>query len=240
MIPAIVHQMWKTETIPARFERSPDSWRRFHPGWEFKLWTDASINQFVECHYPALWPTFADYSDQIQRVDAARYMILHHFGGLYSDLDIECLRSMDELRAHEVVLPETSPVGFSNDLMMTQAGHPLFDKLVSELIMSKQRWSRWYVPRHFRVMLTTGPLHLTRVARSFVSSKRVHVLSPAEYSSQLRDSAYVYHWPGDTWAGWDTHLFVFLHKRWKLILLALLIALAVVVMMQGTPAQVRD
>jgi mannosyltransferase OCH1-like enzyme len=31
------------------------------------------------------------------RADSARYMYMYKYGGLYADLDMECLRPMDEL-----------------------------------------------------------------------------------------------------------------------------------------------
>jgi mannosyltransferase OCH1-like enzyme len=156
--------------------------------------------------YPRLWPLYRRYPEQIQRVDAARYMLLHHYGGVYADLDIECLRPFDDLRRHRVVLPVTAPSGFSNDLMMTEPGHPLFATLIERLEESLSRWGHWYVPRHFRVLLTTGSLHLSLATKHSPGREDVHALSPALYSSQDRDRAYVFHWPGNTWAGWDTKL----------------------------------
>jgi len=43
MIPRILHQTWKNEAVPAEFSNYVESWRRFHPGWDFKLWTDAEL-----------------------------------------------------------------------------------------------------------------------------------------------------------------------------------------------------
>jgi hypothetical protein len=48
-----------------------------------------------------------------------------------------------------VVLPRTAPV--SNDLMLTVPGHPLIAALVAGMGASRGRWSRWWMPRHFRV-----------------------------------------------------------------------------------------
>jgi mannosyltransferase OCH1-like enzyme len=165
--------------------------------------------------YPEMWPLYRRYPEQIQRVDAARYMLLHHFGGVYADLDIECLRPFDTLREHRVVLPVTAPAGFSNDLMMSEPGHPLFATLIEHLERSLARWGRWYVPRHFRVLLTTGSLHLSLVTKQSPERADVYALPPELYSSQDRDHAYVYHWPGNTWAGWDTKLITGVYYRGK-------------------------
>lgn len=218
--------MWKTDAIPARFSDAVASWRRFHPEWRYELWTHERMEAFVREQYPSCLPLFLGYPDQIQRVDAVRYMILHHFGGMYADLDIECLRSFAPLRAHQVVLPKTKPVGYSNDLMLSVPGHPLFALLIERLAHSERWWGRWFIPRHFRVMLTTGPLHLTNTFRTFDSPELVHVLDESLYSSQNREVAYVYHWPGNTWAHWDTHVFVFIQHHWKVLVLGLAVVMA--------------
>ena len=52
-------------------------------------------------------------------------MLLYKFGGFYMDLDIECHKPMDALRAYPFIMPQTRPVGFSNDfLASTPGGQP--------------------------------------------------------------------------------------------------------------------
>jgi len=214
-IPRIIHQTWKSVQVPARFQAAAQSWRDRHPGWEYVLWTDADIDRFVRDHFPQIVPLFRRYPDQIQRVDAFRYLLLQRVGGIYADLDIECLQSFESLRAHRVVLPITAPVGLSNDLMMAVPGHPLFQALIDGLPPAFRAWQHWWIPRHFRVLQTTGSLYVTRIHRQARSSSDVHLLSPELYSSQDRSRALVFHLPGDTWAGWDTHVLKFLYARWR-------------------------
>ena len=213
-IPPIIHQTWKSVEVPARFQAAARSWRDRHPGWEYALWTDADIDRFVRDHFPELVALFERYPDQIQRVDAFRYLLLHRVGGVYADLDIECLRSFEPLRAHPVVLPRTAPLGLSNDLMMAAPGHPLFQALIDGLPAAFRAWQHWWIPRHFRVLQTTGSLYVTRIHRQ-AGTPDVYLLPPELYSSQDRSRALVFHLPGDTWAGWDTHALKFLYARWR-------------------------
>ena len=213
-IPRIIHQTWKSVDVPARFQAAAQSWRDRHPGWEYVLWTDADIDRFVCDHFPQIVPLFRRYPDQIQRVDAFRYLLLQRVGGIYADLDIECLQSFESLRAQRVVLPITAPVGLSNDLMMAVPGHPLFQALVDGLPAAFRAWQHWWIPRHFRVLQTTGSLYVTRIHRQ-VRPPDAYLLPPDLYSSQDRSRALVFHLPGDTWAGWDTHVLKFLYARWR-------------------------
>ena len=51
-----------------------------------------------------------------------RYVLLYKFGGFYMDLDIECHKPMDALRAYPFIMPQTRPVGFSNDFLASTPG----------------------------------------------------------------------------------------------------------------------
>ena len=49
-------------------------------------------------------------------------MLLYKFGGFYMDLDIECHKPMDALRAYPFIMPQTRPIGFSNDFLASTPG----------------------------------------------------------------------------------------------------------------------
>jgi mannosyltransferase OCH1-like enzyme len=74
-----------------------ETWKYYHPKWEYKLWTDVDNFKLVETHYPWFLPTYKSLPSNIQRADVVRYIYMHHFGGVYADLDIECLKPLEEL-----------------------------------------------------------------------------------------------------------------------------------------------
>ena len=214
-IPAIIHQIWMSGEPPPRLASAAASWREQHPSWEYRLWTEVTLAELVRTQYAELWDLYRGYPEMIQRVDAARYMLLHHFGGVYADFDVECVRPLEPLRTHRVVLPATDPLGLANDLMLAQPRHPVFASIVGRLPQSFSAWQRPYVPRHFRILLTTGSLHLTRSVARAAERSEVHVLPREAYSSQDRATAYVYHWPGNGWAAWDTRLLTGIYYGWR-------------------------
>lgn len=52
-----------------------------------QLWSEKSSRDFIETHYPWFLRTYDRYRFPVQRVDAVRYFILMHYGGIYLDLD---------------------------------------------------------------------------------------------------------------------------------------------------------
>ena len=214
MIPRIIHQTWKDADVPARFRAAQASWRDAHPAWEYRFWSDQDLDALVRESAPGVLPLYQRYPEQIQRVDAARYVILREFGGLYADLDLHCLRAFDDLLDHDVVLPRTTPFGLSNQLMLAVPGHPLFRRVVEDLPIGFRRWQRPWFPRHLRVLASTGPLFLTGRFRAYGSTDGFRILSLEEHCHGKPAKNRVRNLRGNTWARWDSHVINFFHDNW--------------------------
>lgn len=196
------------------------------------FWTDEDISRFVEDKYPWFFPTFCSYPDNIQRVDAVRYLILYEFGGIYSDLDIICIRSLEPLLCHEVAIPATKPCGYSNDLMLAEPKHPFFLQTIYSLEKAHHHFSKHkFLPRHFRIMLSTGSLYLTRQHQIFPHKEKVFII-PGQLYSGSTETSFVRHTVGNSWHGWDSRLLGLVHESgWIVLLLGVLFLCAVYLLM---------
>jgi len=169
------------------------------------LWSDASSRNFIAEYYPWFLSTFDGYVYPIQRADVIRYFVLHRFGGIYMDLDIGCRRNMDPLLYFEVILPQTIPVGVSNDLMFSEKGHPFMDLVIHNLIT----FDHTYGTNYPTVMFSTGPMFLSAQYGLWPKDvsegmeRQVRVLPKRWYGknahpSQMTDS-YFDHYYGSSW-----------------------------------------
>jgi len=79
--------------ISAKYEN--ESGTTHPPISEYILWTDRSSRDFIQEHYPWFLDTFDGHKYPIQRTYAIRYFILFHFGGIYVNVDVGCLRRFD-------------------------------------------------------------------------------------------------------------------------------------------------
>lgn len=144
-IPRIIHQTWKTESLPDDFARYRESVRALHPGWEHRLWTDDDNRRLISEHYPWFLDTYDSYKHNIERVDAVRYFILLRHGGLYLDLDMECLKPIDDMLQadglHFSLLagPDIENTIIGNALMAAPKGHAFFSYLTKKLSHLKTR-----------------------------------------------------------------------------------------------------
>ncbi len=97
IIPKIVHQTWKTKNVPEKCKEWVKSWKEKNPGWEYRLWTDEDNRNLIKGYFPRFLRIYDSFHKPIYRADIARYCIIYIHGGVYADLDFECLKPMEEL-----------------------------------------------------------------------------------------------------------------------------------------------
>ena len=188
------------------------------------LWTDASSREFIAEHYSWFLDTFDNYTYPIQRADAIRYFVLYHFGGVYIDLDIGCLRPVDPLLIYPVILPKTIPVGISNDLMFAERHHPLLEQTIHNLINFDHSW----VLNYPTVMFSTGPMFLSAQYGLYVAAHRntafqdIRILPKALYGKNAKEDeaphSFFSHFYGSSWHADDAAFIGFLSSWGKFLM----------------------
>lgn len=65
---------------------------------QYKFWTLNDAIQLIDEHYPYFSYFFkSDHTFQIVKCDIFRYILMYHFGGIYTDLDFICIKPFHEL-----------------------------------------------------------------------------------------------------------------------------------------------
>lgn len=98
MIPKIIHQIWLGSPVPRQLRSFHESWKRLHPDWECRLWSEKDLDWLKnkKLYDNAFVHAKKDAGYQFQS-DLARYEILYRFGGVYIDMDTEPIKPIDEL-----------------------------------------------------------------------------------------------------------------------------------------------
>lgn len=135
-IPRILHQIWFGPAIPRKYLIQIQMWRSHHPGWEYRLWTEADLDEFDSDIVKLIRQ--ADCFGQ--KGDILRMAVLQKYGGLYADVDYDCYRSCEILndsfdfyttmRGFPVLhmqFPDAfpSPIAVCNSLVGSIANHPI-------------------------------------------------------------------------------------------------------------------
>ncbi|KAJ4399440.1 hypothetical protein N0V91_009449 [Didymella pomorum] len=108
---------------------APELCLKFNPSFEIRIWNETEAHTLIETEYPWFIPTYDTYKHPIQRVDALKYFVLYHFGGVYMDLDIACRRPLEPLLQFPAWFPEASPLGVNNDLMANTASFRILPQI---------------------------------------------------------------------------------------------------------------
>ena len=176
---------------------------------------------FIAREYSWFLPIYDSYTDNIKRADAIRYFLLYHFGGVYVDLDFQCLKPLDTLLEGKELVMGWEPAAhvsrfvsenrglnhmICNAFLASRPSHPFWEHVFKHLVESKD----------IAVVLdATGPFLLTRAYDSYadiqiltiVQSDLLYPLSSQESRNkalkidQIRglEKAYAIHYWSGSW-----------------------------------------
>ena len=189
-IPKIIHQVWSNieEPLPDFFRGLMETWKEHHPDWEYILWDNDKMNGFIQEFYPEYWISYNSVKYNIQKWDIIRYFILYHYGGMYADVDYECLDSLEPLLENNkgcYFSPETAPrdtsLGlnnyFNNALMISVPRHP-FMQLIIESVFRELAANKNYANKTIEVLSTTGPIFLTNLYNGHPDTSDIYIIPP--------------------------------------------------------------
>lgn len=186
-IPARIHQTWRSHQLPARLAQYHASWRQHHPDWEVTLYDDRECAEFVAAHYPQLLALYLAYPLAVQRADLFRCLVVHHRGGLYADIDMQCLRPLDRFRAlggavfsveARLTAQRQGELGYragfqvANCIFAAQPGHWFLARLIEALVQQAARAVRCDAD----VEEAGGPRLLTRLYYDLAAQEREEIV----------------------------------------------------------------
>jgi inositol phosphorylceramide mannosyltransferase catalytic subunit len=128
-IPRQFHRVWVgTAPIPDEFEEYGRTWLLHHPRWDMRTWTEDLLP-------PSIRPEALDrLRHPVERSDILRLELLRLYGGVYVDMDFECLRSIEALiDGLDFFVGESRPGRVTNAIIGSVPGHPILERAVREL-----------------------------------------------------------------------------------------------------------
>lgn len=218
LIPKIIHQTYKNETIPEVWQYPQQTVKKLNPDYEYILWTDQTARDFIEENYNWFLPTFDSYPYPIMRADAIRYFILSHYGGIYIDLDNGCEMNLDPLLTFPAWLRKTKPTGISNDLMGSVPNHPFFTKVIDNLEKYNRNWFVSYIT----IMYSTGPLFLSVIWKKYKrwgvpDGGTVRILVNPNSKTEPHRTWFFFTEKGSSWHLADAKFIMQMGKHWILM-----------------------
>ncbi|QWD92030.1 hypothetical protein ICV00_04700 [Polynucleobacter asymbioticus] len=180
LIPKLIHQIWLGSPVPSKYDDWRASWKKFHPEYEYQLWTDKEILEFGLVNEAA----YLQSKNPAVKSDIARCEILHRLGGIYADTDFECLARFDsKLMGVSCFLGQTftNQPEFNNAIM----GCAPKNKLMSLMIESLEK--PVLHNNAIEIIKQTGAIKLTNLFFEYSLYENENIL--------ILPSDYFYPWP---------------------------------------------
>jgi hypothetical protein len=120
------------------------------------FWLDADNRALFEKHLPKYLPKYDSFTTSISKADFSRFAYLYVYGGVYADLDVECLRPL------EFIFEAKSGQKKPGVVLGMMGDRPTFEHAIPNAWMSS-------VPRH--------PLWLTCIEMAYQVPGRIEAVA---------------------------------------------------------------
>jgi inositol phosphorylceramide mannosyltransferase catalytic subunit len=115
--------------FPDEFRPYQESWLRFHSGWELRFWTEETLPDDLRRR-----EVYQRLRVPAERADILRLEVLWRYGGVYVDVDFECLRPLEPLlEGVDFCTAYKKPGQVNNAFIASTAGHPILDRALDEV-----------------------------------------------------------------------------------------------------------
>ena len=132
-IPKIIHYCWFGGTpLPEKEQACIVSWKQFFPDYEIKFWNEETFDLSSA-------PLFAKQAYELKKYafvsDYVRVKVLHDFGGIYFDTDVQVLARFDSILNNEGFLGFENSKRVGTATMAFMPHHPLMAKFLQYYTM---------------------------------------------------------------------------------------------------------
>ncbi len=157
-IPQIFHFILIGSKISSSYYQNIRHWLNSHPNWKAKFWTDnkdnhIKLNNLQICEISSLqengWKYFLNMTENdVEKEELLKFAILEAEGGVFIDLDVKCLKNIEDLQKksnffcvlappHDSILGTSITPSFA--IIAAKDNHPIIKETLQKM---KHSWKR--------------------------------------------------------------------------------------------------
>jgi alpha 1,6-mannosyltransferase len=181
IIPKYVWQTYKTKNLPQGVIKVRNGWISENPGWEVKLFDDNDIHTYINRSWNSMYAFYKALPLGVMKADLWRYLILTDKGGVYSDIDCQCLLPINywfhDFKSSDVLVIGLEPVllpYFCQWSFYCTPNHPAMI-YVCKYILNNYEKNGFNIKNPHFVHESTGPSIWTDALKSYLNMEHLNV-----------------------------------------------------------------
>lgn len=186
-IPKIIHQTFKSASLPLITRWHIGRFQKQNPEYVYEFYDDDRITTFFRQEYgEEMNKAYQRLNIGAAKADFFRYAVLYKKGGIYLDIDSGINSALDSfIRADDVavITKEGDPVFFAQWALIFSPGHPFLERTI-EMVMDNIRHNRY--PHDVHQM--TGPAVYTKAIQETLRQQpqTPHRILGTDYAGHLK------------------------------------------------------
>lgn len=212
LIPKIAHQIWFQD----KNKINKEPYQTCHKtcltklklfNWKHIIWDDKSIRKLITTYYPQYLSLYNYFDIMVQKIDLAKYIIIYHYGGVYIDMDMDCVKDLTNLinPIDELIFSKVYALNIlSSGVFLSKPKHPFWLELLSIIDKYKNKNKIFYLLNSIYVLSTTGnfilhyTLHKTKNKYRVLDRKYLEPCEDHSHCDNIQD-AYLIGRYGNHW-----------------------------------------
>ena len=234
MIPRIIHQIWFQGKNDCPHLDNCDTWKRKNADYQYMFWDEAMMRELITSKYPQYYDTWNKYNYMHQKIDFFKYLLMDYYGGIYADIDAVCLKSFDDLLAHDGVVVSGlnttklessilfgSTDSVNNGIILSSRGHPFWRGYIEDILQQKGPW----LTKFNEINNTTGPAFFSKSIYGY-KGDGITVLNHSAFEPcfsgdpycKVGEDSYADHQHSQTWINpimkWLSNIYCHIRHYW--------------------------
>ena len=213
MIPKVIWQTYKDHSANGLAKEYIDSWVNLNPDYEYRFLVDEEIDAYINHNFDRhTLNVFRALPFGVMRADMWRYAAIYNEGGIYADLDTQCITPIEQwgIAEEHLVVGMENKTHFCQWCFAAQPRHPVLEQVL-ELIV--ERWQQGVdLSQPYLTHYLTGPGIWTQVIANhfdFANANAQKIYSAAANQSPiiklLNENAFsrnwvIHHYGSQQWA----------------------------------------
>ena len=144
--------------------------KKKNPKTKVNIWNEKKLDTVVKSHYPQLLNFWNHFPSKFYKIDFGRYLVLRLYGGMYLDLDMECIRPLpkeNEMDFINIFLDKKGKETFNNNVIYFR-NPELYDELIDFAIHRFETNKMPLTWKRRRLLYTVG----ARMYHKFCSDRK--------------------------------------------------------------------